>query len=123
MFLHLSGICDTLMVLSLWTGSLWGALSILSLVFTRPYQSGHLMHAKRDRKTTALEAGIQRLYARSLFSPNSLCASPFSAISLSTFSAVFIASTPAGTPQYVVAWMMASRISSSDRPLFRAPRT
>lgn len=65
---------------------------------------------------------LRARYARSLLSPNSRAISPFSAISLSTLSAVFIASTPAGTPQYVVAWMIASRISSSDKPLFLAPR-
>lgn len=43
------------------------------------------------------------IYAFSLLLPSSRGASPFSAISLSTFSAVFMASTPAGTPQYVVA--------------------
>lgn len=62
------------------------------------------------------------IYALSLLLPNSRGISPLSAISLRTFSAVFIASTPAGTPQYVVACMMASRISSSDKPLFLAPR-
>lgn len=39
------------------------------------------------------------IHALSLWLPNSRCASPFSAISLRTFSAVFMASTPAGTPQ------------------------
>jgi hypothetical protein len=38
-------------------------------------------------------------YALSLLLPNSRGISPLSAISLRTFSAVFIASTPAGTPQ------------------------
>lgn len=40
-----------------------------------------------------------RSYARSLLFPSSRGISPFSAMSLRTFSAVFIASTPAGTPQ------------------------
>lgn len=49
--------------------------------------------------------------------------SPLSFISCITAPAILNASTPAGTPQYIMACRIASEISSSVRPLLMAPRT